>query len=487
MVALVLACLTLITLDAAAARTPRVEPAAQRRRRRSSGRSSRPAPTRGPAVHRRRRTGSATSDALRHDDRRPPSRRTPGCAAQLADHRLRPQPARRVRRPDLGRRRRSATRWCRPAWWPWARRSPSPAPSPSTPAPRAGVRPDMTVLNDDGLVGRVAAVPPDHRHRAADRRHRVGRRRPGRRDAWRSASCAAAAASATTARARPRAGRPDRSTAEGRRPVVTWGSEGGAPYVAGVPIGRVTVGLRQPARARQRAVIEPFVDFGALDLVGVVVPAGTARRPRRASRPRERSSERPLRGAVARRARPGRPLVLQVVGVPARRRGRGRARPRPARGGRRRAGPRPAVRRLARLRRRPAARPRAAGRPRRRPLGAGPGRRRATWPGGCARTRVPPRVTAVAGRRAPRRSSGTSVYALCRRRARRRRPAGRRAARGSSSSRRCGTSCSRRSRAAAGDVDVRAARPGADAPCDAGASSDGACDPAARRTGAGCG
>ena len=26
----------------------------------------------------------------------------------------------------------------------------------------------------------------------------------------------------------------------------------------------------------QRAVIEPFVDFGALDLVGVVVPSGTA-------------------------------------------------------------------------------------------------------------------------------------------------------------------------------------------------------------------
>ena len=33
-----------------------------------------------------------------------------------------------------------------------------------------------------------------------------------------------------------------------------------------------------PTRTRasaQRAVIDPFVDFGALDLVGVVVPAGT--------------------------------------------------------------------------------------------------------------------------------------------------------------------------------------------------------------------
>ena len=58
--------------------------------------------------------------------------------------------------------------------------------------------------------------------------------------------------------------------------VVTWGSQGGAPYVAGIPIGRVTSVISSPRETSQRAVIEPFVDFGALDLVGVVVPDGTA-------------------------------------------------------------------------------------------------------------------------------------------------------------------------------------------------------------------
>jgi rod shape-determining protein MreC len=57
--------------------------------------------------------------------------------------------------------------------------------------------------------------------------------------------------------------------------VVTWGSQGGAPYVTGVPVGRVTQVFSSLRQTSQRAVIEPFVDFGALDVVGVVVPSGT--------------------------------------------------------------------------------------------------------------------------------------------------------------------------------------------------------------------
>lgn len=57
--------------------------------------------------------------------------------------------------------------------------------------------------------------------------------------------------------------------------VVTWGSKGGAPYVAGIPIGQVSAIFSSPRETSRRAVIEPFVDFSALDLVGVVVPAGT--------------------------------------------------------------------------------------------------------------------------------------------------------------------------------------------------------------------
>ncbi len=57
--------------------------------------------------------------------------------------------------------------------------------------------------------------------------------------------------------------------------VVTWGSEDGAPYVSGVPVGTVRSVYSSVRDTTQRAVIDPYVDFGALDLVGVVVPSGT--------------------------------------------------------------------------------------------------------------------------------------------------------------------------------------------------------------------
>ena len=63
--------------------------------------------------------------------------------------------------------------------------------------------------------------------------------------------------------------------------MVTWGSQDGAPYVSGVPVGRVDSVYSSLRETTQRAVIEPFVDFSALDVVGVVVPSGTRQRPRR--------------------------------------------------------------------------------------------------------------------------------------------------------------------------------------------------------------
>lgn len=57
--------------------------------------------------------------------------------------------------------------------------------------------------------------------------------------------------------------------------VVTWGSDGGAPYVSGVPIGRVTQVYSSLRETSQRVVVDPYVDFGSLDVVGVVVPTGT--------------------------------------------------------------------------------------------------------------------------------------------------------------------------------------------------------------------
>lgn len=57
--------------------------------------------------------------------------------------------------------------------------------------------------------------------------------------------------------------------------VVTWGSRNGVPYVAGIPIGRVESVFSSPRESEKHAVIQPFVDFTSLDVVGVVVPRGT--------------------------------------------------------------------------------------------------------------------------------------------------------------------------------------------------------------------
>jgi rod shape-determining protein MreC len=57
--------------------------------------------------------------------------------------------------------------------------------------------------------------------------------------------------------------------------VVTWGSRHGVPYVAGIPIGRVESVLSSPRQSSRLAVIKPFVDFTSLDVVAVVVPRGT--------------------------------------------------------------------------------------------------------------------------------------------------------------------------------------------------------------------
>jgi rod shape-determining protein MreC len=57
--------------------------------------------------------------------------------------------------------------------------------------------------------------------------------------------------------------------------VVTWGSRNGAPYVAGIPIGKVVSVWSTPREMAKHAVIAPFVDFTSLDVVGVVVPSGT--------------------------------------------------------------------------------------------------------------------------------------------------------------------------------------------------------------------
>jgi rod shape-determining protein MreC len=138
---------------------------------------------------------------------------------------------------------------------------------------RAGVAPDMTVVNNDGLVGRVLRVS---RTTATvllvlDGDSVVGGR-------------IGSSLEAGFLRGRGVLGDDGRLDLElvdetvvpaKDDVVVTWGSRDGTPYVAGIPIGRVTQVFTNLRETTKRAVIEPFVDFSSLDLVGVVVPSGT--------------------------------------------------------------------------------------------------------------------------------------------------------------------------------------------------------------------
>ena len=137
----------------------------------------------------------------------------------------------------------------------------------------SGVRPDMTVLNNEGLVGRVLRAD---RSTATvlliiDRDSVVGGRLGSTMEVG-------------FLRGRGGIGDDgrldldlvDNAVTPGRDDVlVTWGSENGAPYVSGVPIGRVTSVYSSPRQLSKRAVIDPFADFSSLDLVGVVVRADT--------------------------------------------------------------------------------------------------------------------------------------------------------------------------------------------------------------------
>lgn len=138
----------------------------------------------------------------------------------------------------------------------------------------AGVHADMTVLNNDGLVGRVIRATRTSATvlLVLDADSVVGGRLGSSMEVG-------------FLQGRGRIsdkGRLDLALVDGTvvanegDTVVTWGSEHGAPYVAGIPIGKVTAVFSSPRETSRKAVIEPYVDFTALDLVGVVVKAGTS-------------------------------------------------------------------------------------------------------------------------------------------------------------------------------------------------------------------
>jgi rod shape-determining protein MreC len=126
----------------------------------------------------------------------------------------------------------------------------------------------MTVLDGDGLVGRVKTVGPSTSTvlLAIDPESSVGVRLEGSMQVG-----------FTTGQGLARGGDLDLQLLDAQAGVergdrlVTFGSQGDTPYVPGVPVGTVVSVSGQPGSQTRSAVVDPYVDFTALDLVGVVV------------------------------------------------------------------------------------------------------------------------------------------------------------------------------------------------------------------------
>jgi rod shape-determining protein MreC len=133
---------------------------------------------------------------------------------------------------------------------------------------RDGVHADMTVLDGDGLVGRVKTAGPSTATvlLAVDPESSVGVRLEGSMEVG-----------FTTGQGIADDGALDLRLLDGQSTVVpgdrlvTFGSQGDTPYVPGVPVGVVRSVQGSPGSQTRTAVVEPYVDFTALDLVGVVV------------------------------------------------------------------------------------------------------------------------------------------------------------------------------------------------------------------------
>ena len=129
-----------------------------------------------------------------------------------------------------------------------------------------GVHVDMTVMNGVGLVGRVVRTTQGTATvlLIGDRNSTVG----GRLNATLALGFVSGRGEVTGTldyklvdpKARPKVG--DR--------IVTWGSSGNAPYVPGVPIGEVTSVTANEGALGSTATIKPFVDPTRIDTVGVV-------------------------------------------------------------------------------------------------------------------------------------------------------------------------------------------------------------------------
>jgi rod shape-determining protein MreC len=143
---------------------------------------------------------------------------------------------------------------------------------------RDGVRRDMTVVSGAGLVGRVVSAGPQMATvlLAVDPISSVGVRIVGSREIGTADGGGPAALSLRLF--------DQRAPLKPGGRVVTFGSRGARPYVVGVPVGEIVRVRSVPGELSQVATVRPYVDFTALDVVGVVVePPRASPRPRAGS------------------------------------------------------------------------------------------------------------------------------------------------------------------------------------------------------------
>ncbi len=139
-----------------------------------------------------------------------------------------------------------------------------------------GIAADETVLNGDGLVGTVVSVTATTAtvQLATDAGATVGVRVSGTNQigalTGSAASLSGSAPLKLTLFSANAALKPGQT-------LVTFGSVGGRPYVAGVPVGTVSTVTTQPGSLTPTALVTPFADFTGLGVVGVVVPDGRSR------------------------------------------------------------------------------------------------------------------------------------------------------------------------------------------------------------------
>ncbi|WP_055498132.1 rod shape-determining protein MreC [Streptomyces albus] len=128
-----------------------------------------------------------------------------------------------------------------------------------------GIRRDMTVINGDGLVGRVTTVGPATSTvvLANDPDFTVGTRMENSSELGFATGRGGNALSVQLLNGKAKVKKGDR--------LVTFGSSDDKPFVPGVPVGEVTKVERHKGTLTRTVRVKPYVGFTRLDVVGIVV------------------------------------------------------------------------------------------------------------------------------------------------------------------------------------------------------------------------